>query len=126
MSFLRSRLLSVATAAYGVYALSEPRHLGGFLTTDPDRQEAFDSLARTYGARDLAVAAFGVLGRSPGTVTAAMLTRVAMDLTDAAVLSREAKDSATRAKVLGVTIGWASLNAAALLADRRRRRAKAG
>ena len=124
MSFLRSRLLSVATAAYGVYALTEPRHLGAVLTSDPERQEAYDGLARTYGARDLAVAAFGILGRSPKTVTAAMLLRVALDLSDAAILSREARDTAARAKVLGVTVGWASLNALALVRDRRGRTPK--
>ena len=124
MSFLRSRLLSTATAAYGVYALTEPRHLGAVLTSDPAGQESYDGLARTYGARDLAVAAFGILGRSPKTVTAAMLMRVAMDLSDAAILSREAKDNAARAKVLGVTVGWAALNAVALVKDRRGRAPK--
>lgn len=79
-------------------------------------------MARTYGARDLAVGALGAFGKSEKTVTAAMLLRIAMDLSDAAVLSREAEDESAKQLVLGVTIGWATLNALALLVDRRRAR----
>ncbi len=122
MSFALSRLMSTATASYGVYALAEPRHLGRFLTPVEKEQASYDALARTYGARDLAVAAFGILGRSEKTVTAAMLLRIAMDVSDAAVLSREAETDEARGMVLGVTLGWASLNALALVADRRRAR----
>ncbi len=120
MTFALSRLMSTATASYGVYALAEPGHLGGVLTTDKKKQASYDVLARTYGARDLAVSAFGILGRSEKTVTAAMLLRIAMDLSDAAVLSREAETDEARSLVLGVTVGWASLNALALAVDRRR------
>jgi hypothetical protein len=120
MTFTLSRLLSTATASYGVYALAEPGHLGRVLTTDKKKQSSFDVLARTYGARDLAVAAFGIFGRSEKTVTAAMVMRILMDLSDAAVLSREAETDEARTMVLGVTLGWASLNAVALTVDRRR------
>ncbi len=120
MSFTFSRLMSAATASYGVYALREPRHLGNLLVEDKKRRETFDVLARTYGARDLSIAALGLLGRSEKTVTTAMLLRIAMDVSDAAVLSREAEDEETRAMVLAVTLGWATLNAVALWADRRR------
>lgn len=124
MSFAFSRLLSAATASYGAYALREPRHLGNLLVTDKKRQESFDVLARTYGARDLAVSTFAILGRSDKVVTAAMLLRIGMDVSDAAVLSREAEDDETRTMVLAVTLGWASLNAVALWADRRRAKRK--
>jgi hypothetical protein len=125
MTFTLSRLMSTATASYGVYALAQPDHLGKLLTTDRRKQASFDVLARTYGARDLAVAAFGTLGRSQKTVTAAMLLRIVMDLSDAAVLSREAENEEIRQKVLAVTLGWASLNALALAVDRRRARRSA-
>jgi hypothetical protein len=126
MTFTLSRLMSTATASYGVFALAQPDHLGKLLTTDRKDQASYDVLARTLGARDLAVAAFGILGRSEKTVTAAMLLRVMMDLSDAAVLCREAESDEIRQKVLAVTIGWASLNALALAVDRRRARKTVG
>ena len=48
------------------------------------------------------------------------MLRIAGDLSDAAILSRETSDPAVRQKVLAVTLGWASLNALALLVDSRR------
>jgi hypothetical protein len=110
--------MSTATALYGVYALVDPSHLGRFV--DPDNAESFDALAHTYGARDVIVSAVGLLGRSPKTVTAAMVIRILSDLSDAAILSARATDQTTRQKLLGVTIGWASLNALALAIDRHR------
>jgi hypothetical protein len=81
-------------------------------------------LARTYGGRDLAVSALAIFGGTPHTVRTAMLARIAFDLSDAALLSREAGNRPearpdARAKVLAVTLGWAGLNALALLAARR-------
>jgi hypothetical protein len=120
MTYRLSRLMSAATASYGVYALAQPRHLGSALAESRKEQARYDVLARTYGARDLATSALGVLGRSERTVRAAMLLRIAGDLSDAAILSRETSDPAVRQKVLAVTLGWASLNALALLVDSRR------
>ena len=114
-----SRLMSAATASYGAYALATPRHLGRFLTDDRRRQGDFDLLAQTYGARDLAISTVGMLGRSERTVTAAMLIRVACDVSDGLLLSAKAQDDEARAKVLGVTFGWAALNLLALARDRR-------
>src|SRR4051794_29790213 len=114
MSFPLSRLMSAATASYGVYALVSPRHLGNALTADPVEQAEYDVLARTYGARDLTVSAVGLLARNGEAVTAAMVVRIASDLSDCVLLSLQAKDSTARAKVLGVTLGWAALNLAAL------------
>ena len=114
-----SRLMSAATASYGAYALATPRHLGRFLTDDRRSQGDFDLLAQTYGARDLAISTVGMLGRSERTVTAAMLIRVACDVSDGLLLSAKAQDDEARAKVLGVTFGWAALNLLALARDRR-------
>ncbi|HET6699378.1 MAG TPA: hypothetical protein VFG88_09840 [Nocardioidaceae bacterium] len=123
MSLLPSRVLSLGTAAYGVFALTRPRHLGAALVTEPDAQARYELLARTYGGRDLAVSALAVFGSTPTTVRTAMLARIAFDLSDAALLSREAGRPGARpdarAKVLAVTLGWAGLNALALLAARR-------
>ena len=120
MTYRLSRIMSAATASYGVFALAFPRHLGNALTTNPLKQADYDVLARTYGARDLTVSAVGLLARSEAAVTAAMVVRIASDLSDCVLLTRQAEDSTARAKVLGVTLGWAALNLAALVADRRR------
>lgn len=113
-------MMSTATATYGVYALANPRHLGD--AVDPKHAGDYDLLATTYGARDLAISSVGLLGRSGKTVSAAMLIRIACDVSDGLILAARAKDDATRQKVLGVTFGWAALNALALAADRRRSR----
>ena len=117
-----SRLMSAATASYAVFALVRPRHLGNVLRDDPAEQAEWDAVAQTYGARDLAVSAVALFGRSPATVRAAMAARILSDLGDGALLSTKAEDSATRAKVLAVTVGWAALNLAAVVADARRER----
>src|SRR4051794_11384253 len=118
MTFPLSRFMSAATASYGVYALVEPRHLGNVL--DPKNASDHDLLAQTYGVRDLVISGFGLLGRSERTVSTAMRIRILCDLGDGVLLAMKAKDDQTRVKVLGVTLGWAALNAFALRADRRR------
>jgi hypothetical protein len=119
MTYPLSRAMSVATAGYGVFALLRPRHLGTALTKDPVARAGFDTLALTYGARDLTVSTLGLLGRSERTVATAMAIRIAFDVSDGVILSARA-DRAARGKVLGVTLGWATLNAVALMVDRRR------
>ncbi|MDQ1677993.1 MAG: hypothetical protein QOC93_3137 [Actinomycetota bacterium] len=118
MTFPLSRFMSTATATYGVYALARPRHLGD--AVDPRNAADYDLLARTYGARDTVVSLVGLLGRSERAVSAAMLIRVACDVSDGLLLSAKAPDQQTRQKVLGVTLGWAALNTLALVVDRRR------
>ena len=111
--------MSAASAAYGAYALARPAHVGRAMEAGPVEQGSYDRLARIYGVRDVAISALGVLG-TPGAVRAAMGLRVASDLVDAAYLSTRADSGRVRAKVLGVTLGWAALNTVALLRDRRR------
>ena len=118
MTFPLSRCMSVATASYGVYALAQPRHLGRVLTSNPVTQPDYDLLAQAFGARDVLVGMVGVLGRSERTITAGMLLRIAMDFSDGLLLGARTKDG-TRALLLGVTFGWGTLNALALLIDRR-------
>ena len=120
MTFPLSRLMSTATATYGVYALANPRHLGD--AVDPRHADDYDLLATTYGARDLTISTVGLLGRSEKTISAAMAIRIACDISDGLILATRAKDDATRQKVLGVTFGWAALNTLALVSDRRRAR----
>src|SRR3954451_8265009 len=122
MSYRLSRALSAATAAYGGYALAQPAHLWQVLQADRKDRAGLELLARTYGVRDLAISGLGVFGRSPRTVRAAMLMRIAMDLGDCALLSARTDDPDVRRKVLAVTLGWAGLNATALAIDSRRDR----
>jgi hypothetical protein len=120
MTYPLSRFMSTASASYGVYALAQPRHLGSALTSKEKDAASYDVLARTYGARDVVVSTFGIFGKSEKTVTAAMLIRIAFDVADGLVLSREAETDEVRQMVRGVTFGWATLNALALLVDRSR------
>jgi hypothetical protein len=113
--------MSAGTMSYGAYALARPRHLGAFLAGDRRKHGRYEPLARIFGARDLAVGSLGLLGMS-SMVTAAMLLRIAMDVSDGILLSKEAEDDGTRLLLYGATFGWASLNALALTADRRRAR----
>ena len=119
MSHRLSRIMSAATAAYGVYALARPAHIGKAMEAGPKEQAHYDTLARVYGVRDVAISVLGVVG-SPGAVRAAMRLRVASDLVDAAYLSARTDDGKVRAKVLGATLGWAALNSLAVARDRRR------
>jgi hypothetical protein len=119
MSMTWSRLMSAATLGYGGYALAEPRHLGRYLTSNEPEQASYDVLATTYGARDVAIGALGLFGRSQGVVTGAMLARIAFDVADGLILSQHAEDDETRQRVLAITFGWATLNALALMRDRR-------
>lgn len=120
MSHPLSRAMSAATASYGGYALARPAHLWQALEAPRGDRAGLELLARTYGVRDLAISAAGLLGRSDRTVRTAMLLRIAMDLGDAALLSVRTEGDVRR-KVLGVTLGWAGANALALAIDHRRR-----
>lgn len=115
-----SRLMSAATAGYGAYALAKPSHLADALEVSDRERDAYDLLAQSFGVRDLAVSALGLLGRSPRTVRTAMTLRIALDLGDAALFARRVDDEDVRKKVLVATVGWASLNAVALAIDSRR------
>lgn len=112
--------MSAATAAYGVFAVVRPDHLATALEAPAAPKPALDLLAYTYGARDLPVSALALTSRSPAVVTAAMVLRIAGDLTDAAILSLSTEDAKVRRKVLAVTLGWAAANTVALVVDRRR------
>jgi hypothetical protein len=120
MSYRLSRFMSTATAGYGAFALVSPDHLGTALEVDRQDMAGMNLLAQTYGVRDLAISSLGIFGRSPKTVKAAMLLRIAMDLGDAALLASKTDSDEVRKKVLAVTLGWAGLNTLALLVDSRR------
>jgi len=122
MTYPLSRIMSTASAAYGVYALAQPSHLWQALHSDLEDQAGLELLGRTYGVRDTAISTLGILGRSDKTVRSSMLLRIANDLGDAAVLGARTEDPDIRRKVLAVTLGWAALNTVALAIDTARSR----
>jgi hypothetical protein len=115
-----SRLMSAATLAYGVFALAKPRHLANSLEAPRAQAPAYDRLAYTFAGRDLAISTLGIAGPTRALVATAMGLRIAGDLADAATLGLTSKDASVRGKVLGATLGWATLNAVALAVDLRR------
>lgn len=119
MTMTASKVVSAATAAYGVFALVKPSHLPDALQVSGPTREGYVALARVYGGRDIAISTAALLGDDAVT-TAAMKLRLAMDVTDCVTLLLRTSDSGLRAKIAGVTLGWGALNLAALVADRRR------
>lgn len=120
MSFTLSRIMSAATAAYGVYALVQPSHLASALDASGKQKPVLDLMAYTYAARDIPVSVTGMRASSPQVVTTAMVLRILSDLSDAAILGLNVEDPEARNKALGATLGWATLNTVALMIDRRR------
>jgi hypothetical protein len=116
-----TKILSVTSAGYAAYALARPRHLGRMLTDSPLKQPEYDTVARLFGPRDFVVSALAILAPSDEAREHAMFARIAFDLSDAAILTPEAKGAAAKAKILAATLSWAGLNAAAVIADRRAR-----
>ena len=115
-----SKLVSALTLGYGVYALVRPRHLGRQMEVPAHEVPVYDQMARTYGGRDLAISGLALAARAPTLVSVAMALRIAGDVTDAAVLGAAAPNGQVRTKMLSATLGWATLNAVALAADRAR------
>lgn len=116
-----SKLISLATAGYGVFAAVKPRHLATGLEAPDTQAPAFDKMAYTYAGRDLAISGVALASRNPAVVTTMMLLRIVGDLSDATILGVGAPSPKVQQKVLAVTLGWAALNTAALVADRRTR-----
>ena len=115
-----SKILSLATAAYGTYALVKPRHLATALEAPTAQAPAFDRVSFTYAGRDLGISGLAVASKNPSVVSAMMVLRIVGDLCDAAILGTTATTSRGRNKVLGATLGWGVLNTVALVVDRRR------
>lgn len=113
-----SRTLSLASAGYAVFAGLKPRHLADALGETGAQATAYDRMARTYAARDIGISVLGAFGPARA-VPVSIALRVLNDLGDAWALGTGRDDPAVRRKVLGVTLGYAALNSAALLTDRR-------
>jgi hypothetical protein len=110
--------MSALTLGYAVFSLVKPEHLGKAMESDAFEQPTYDKIARAYGVRDVVIGGLGVFG-TPKAVRIAMGLRIAGDLADATLLGSRAPDNKVRGKVLAVTLGYAALNIAAVLRDRR-------
>ena len=97
VSFPASRAISVASAAYGVYALARPSHLADAMKAGADEREGYDNLAKAYGVRDLTISLLAMLGPARG-VQWAMRSRIAGDLADCATLVTRADDGRCAAR----------------------------
>ena len=117
---LYSKLISLATAGYGAFAAVRPRHLATGIEAPAVLAPAYDQMAYTYAGRDLTISGIALASRNPSVVTAMMALRILGDLSDATILSTGTSKPGVQRKVLAVTLGWAALNLAALMADRRR------
>ncbi len=121
MGFPLSRALSAVTAGYGAYCLLRPAQLADALGERADTGSR--RLALTYAGRDLPSGVLTLLGPD-ASVPQLMSLRIAADLGDAATLGASTSGAA-RSKALGITLGWATLNAAALWWDLRDARPRA-
>lgn len=109
-----SRLVAAASAGYGVFALVKPDHLAAGL--EAEDTSALRTLAMVFGAREIAVGSLALLG-DRRIVSACMAARLSFDLSDCVILTTRLQDEGVRRKVLGVTLGWAAVNALAVVAD---------
>ena len=103
------RVMSLATAGYAAYCLVKPEHLRQALGSD---DPMWDTVARVFGVRDLAVSAVGVLG-SPTAARTALTIRAAIDFGDATLLGLTV-DGEARSKAVAAAGGWGLLNLAVL------------
>lgn len=118
VSYPVSRTVSVATGGYAVYCAVRPRHVANAVGAEGAVAETYDRLARTYFARDIGIGALGAFGPA-ATVPLSIGLRLLGDVGDSWALSID-QEPKVRQKVLKITLGWAALNAAALLIDRKR------
>lgn len=114
-----TRAAAALNVGYNIYVLARPSSLVEGLAGQVSAETA-RSLTRTWAGRDLPISTLAWVG-DDDLVTAAVLGRVAADLTDGVTLGLHCTGVA-RAKALAVTLGWASVNVAAYLVDRSRRR----
>ena len=107
------RVMSLATAGYAAYCLVRPEHLRQALGSD---DPMWDTVARVFGVRDLAVSAVGVLG-SPAAARAALKIRTAIDFGDATLLGLTI-DGPSSTKAVAAAGGWGLLNLGVLARSR--------
>ncbi|MBL1098647.1 hypothetical protein [Streptomyces coffeae] len=116
------RTVGAATALYGVAVTAWPALLArpsGLVDERGRTQPATRVSLRPLGLRDAASGlAMAVAPRGPALTTATAL-RIAADLGDAGLLGRTLPGRERRAVAVAVSVGWAALSVAGLLAPDR-------
>ncbi|HET6635507.1 MAG TPA: hypothetical protein VFH77_10860 [Streptomyces sp.] len=113
------RTVGAATAAYGLAVTAWPALLArpsGLVDTRGRTEARTRTSLRPLAWRDAANGAAMMLAPAGGTLRTAALLRIAADLGDALLLGVTLPGRGTRAKAVAVSVGWASLSAAGLLA----------
>ncbi|GAA1834341.1 hypothetical protein GCM10009836_10680 [Pseudonocardia ailaonensis] len=109
-----ARLLGLATTAYAVTTLVRPSVLTG--PTEVGETPSTAVLTRAVGARDAASGLAIALAPGRRSLQLALATRAASDLGDAVAFGTADLSPEARKKILAVSLGWAALNVAALIA----------
>ncbi|CCH32362.1 hypothetical protein ABZ816_24495 [Actinosynnema sp. NPDC047251] len=105
-----TRLLGVATAAYGAAIVAEPKFLArpcGLADAHGNVAPAVRTMVGGIGARDLAIGAAMVFAPAGTPTRVAVAARVASDLADALVFGLTLPDRAARPKVAAFAVTWA-------------------
>jgi hypothetical protein len=113
------RTVGAATAAYGVAVTTLPALLArpsGLVDTRGGTTPHTRTALRPLAWRDAASGAAMLLAPAGGALRTAALLRIAADLGDAVLLGATLPGRATRRKAVAVSVGWASLSVAGLLA----------
>lgn len=112
------RTVGAATAAYGLAVTAWPALLArpsGLVDTRGRTEARTRTSLRPLAWRDAASGAAMMVAPAGGALRTAALLRIAADLGDALLLGATLP-SGKRAKAVAVSVGWASLSAAGLLA----------
>ncbi|MEU7478227.1 hypothetical protein AB0A63_19740 [Lentzea sp. NPDC042327] len=107
-----TRVLGAVTAAYSAALIVSPRILAkptGLTTRGDDVPGPVRTLVAAIGARDTAIGLAMVLAPTGRPLRTAVATRVAADLSDAAVFGLTLPDPAARRKVAVFAVTWAVL-----------------
>jgi len=116
-----TRLLGLATAAYGTVIILRPEVVMkpcGLMEPDGSLPASAPPLVAAMGARDIAVGLGMALSRSSRTRRRYVFIRVVSDLSDAFTFGSRLEDPKARQKVMGLAGGWAGACAVASLFDR--------
>ena len=118
MDYPLTKALAVATLGYSAWVVRSPDTLRKQLDDPADWRRAATRLAYTYAGRDVPISVLTLVGGTAGARTGALL-RIAGDLTDAVTLGTTGSSDASRKKAVSVALGYAAVNAVALLVDER-------
>lgn len=106
-----TRVLGAATAAYGANELLRPQHLAKAANLGDPHQASppVQVLGAVLGVRDIDSGIAMMAAPAGRPLQAAIAARVAFDVGDCIGFTIGSPGSRTKAKVAGITLGWATL-----------------